>query len=693
MTLLAPLEVLQISSPGTAPPCLRAVDFVGGLAVQSGAKVMLGPGFQSSQHDFSGRGKSVWPGGQTLQQWVQQRPNRILLIAGTPGYFKELLSEPDVAAVEISMEGWHSETTLFAESGLANLLGDPKREPLVPAGHYAAASIGYAGFTALLGVYAKLRQFALSEVAQVNGLAALGWINWKSAAAGALGEEYHREGDQAEWPILPCIDGHVAMVFTERDWDTMLNMINDDGLRDPRFTTFANRQKYRGDYMPIIKKWVADKTKAELTELFYEFGIPAAPVATPADLLNDPLLKYRNAFSETTNAENKTVLTPVAPYRVAAEVPAPAATDTPKKTANNDSVATLPLKGKRILDLGIITAGAGTTGLLADMGAEVIKIETEKYPDPFRMWAGSSDSPLFAFNNRNKFGVAIDLKTPKGKAQFLKLVETADAVVENFRRGVLDRLGITLDVLREVNPKILLASVSGMGLDGPRADHTTFGSTLEASSGFAAHTCYDDGLPYISGRFLNYPDQTVCFYAASMITAGMVHCEETNCSMQIDIAQRDVAMYIIGDVFERISAGGASDIKSVREASSNCEIEGIFRCNDGRWVGLGIYNSADLSVFPDLSAPSVTALAEWTAIRSADEVVTEFREYNLGAAKVLYGSEMYTHPVIREQGVFQKSPTGKLVKGFPFNFRNAQMTIWGDAPKVGEHSDKFLVEE
>jgi crotonobetainyl-CoA:carnitine CoA-transferase CaiB-like acyl-CoA transferase len=690
MTLLSSLEILQIRSPDVAAPCLRAVDFIGQLAVKSGAKVQVTSDFPLHPAQFSGRGKSVWDNAKSESptQWTKSSSNRILLLAGSPGYFDDLLRDSDVAAVEINMESWHSESTLFAQSGLADLLGDPQRAPLVPTGYYAAASVGYAGFTALIGVYTKLRRLNEPEVARVNGVAAMGWINWKAAAAGYLGNDLHREGPQAEWPVLPCSDGYVAFVFTERDWDAIVRMVSDETLHNAKFETFTSRQKHRDEYMKVIRNWVASKKKAELADLFYQYAIPAAPVATPADLLQDQLLLHREAFTTEVNDKGVAVVTPVAPHRVIADIKATTETNTGSNIIPPHSAARLPLEGIKVLDLGIITAGAGTTGLLADMGAEVLKVESNTYFDPFRMWAGSTDSPLFKFNNRNKYGVDIDLKSEVGKQRFLKLVETADVVVENFRRGVLERMGLNLEVLREANPNILLVSVSGQGLDGPGSDNTTFGSTLEASSGFAAQTCYEDGLPYITGRNVNYPDQTVCLYAAAMISAALVHCQEANSAMQLDISQRDVAMYILGDVLEDISAGGNGEMESTSCVSAAPELDDMYRCADGRWVALTARHNSNLCHLPELK--NAVSLKDWTAQRTAEEVVAAFQGNGRAATKVLFGSEMYTHPVIRENGVFAKSPGGTLVKGFPFQFQNSTMSIWGDAPKVGEHTDKYL---
>ena len=166
----------------------------------------------------------------------------------------------------------------------------------------------------------------------------------------------------------------------------------------------------------------------------------------------------------------------------------------------------------RVLDLGIITAGATTSAILADLGADVIKIESPTYRDPFRKWDGEQLDgghpdlpPFFRMTNRGKRNLGLDLKSAEGREVFLDLVRSCDVVVENFSRGVLDRLGLGYEALKAANPDIILASISSQGEDGPDAAYVSFGSTLEAMSGLAALTGYADGPPVVSGKDLNYP--------------------------------------------------------------------------------------------------------------------------------------------------------------------------------------------
>jgi len=633
--VLASFDILPVFNEQTAEPAVRAISFVAGIAQRLGANLYSAgrdPQFDNPFYDLSGHAPHVpdWKA-WLAEPTAEGSRGRIVLVAATSGHSRKLERYDRSSAVLVELEEGQTEATLFAGSGLANLLGDPEREPLVPAAHYAAHTIGYAAFAALVAVACKMKRSRSGDVAVINGAAALAWLDWKDVVAASLGQTLKREGEQAEWPIQSCKDGHVAFLFTERDWGGVVKMIGDPSLEREEFQTFKGRNANRTGYMKPIADWCARHTKAELTDLFLGHGIPGAPVLTPADLLSDPLLAHRQSLEDRGGAS-----VPVLPHRIVAQAEGAAL------IRGECSAQNLPLAGLRVLDLGIITAGAGVSALLADMGAEIIKVESETYPDPFRSWAGASagDSPLFKSNNRNKYGVALDLKTDQGKSDFLELAKSADIVVENFRRGVMDRLGLTFDTLRSANPNILLASISGQGLDGPGAGHTTFGSTLEANSGFASLTCYDDGTPYISGRNLNYPDQIVCLYGAAIIALTAVDCRANGISRHLDISQRDCAIYQLGDVIADVSRGRMPQ----RPASA------MYRSEAG-YIAKGRH---------------------------------EFE------VPVRAGRDIYHHEAFASAQIIDTSPDGAIVKGFPFQLVSTPMTIWGNSPTVGEHTQKYF---
>ena len=183
----------------------------------------------------------------------------------------------------------------------------------------------------------------------------------------------------------------------------------------------------------------------------------------------------------------------------------------------------------RVLDFGLLTAGANTSAMLADLGADVLKIESSAYLDPFRV-VGKPDnddgwwnrSPQFRFTNRNKRGLALNLKDPEGQRVIRDLAKHCDVVVENFRRGVLDRAGLGYAALKESNPGIVFAAISSQGDTGPERMNVSFGSTLDATSGIASLTGYQGEEPRISGMDVNYPDQIVSLFASGIVIAAVM---------------------------------------------------------------------------------------------------------------------------------------------------------------------------
>ena len=676
------LDLLQIYPDGVSLQAKRAARFAALITNRLGAtccrrgELDLGDGtafYEFDETELRPEEVSAWA--------ARSRSNNrtpIIIRASLPGDARTFDFD-GVSLISIEMEPWQSETTLFAGSGLADLLGDPERAPLVPAGNYGAHTIGYSAFCALTAMFALENRFGAQDRAVVNGEGVLAWVNWKAALAGALGKTLKREGEQSEWPIIPCKDGDTAFLFTERDWDKVIEMLGDPALKDEKFQTFEGRAKHRDAYMSIIRNWCTARTKAELTTLFEQHQIPSAPVLTVGDLLEDPLLTHRQVFEPHPSGQKL----PNLPHRIENRAKGSVAPGQPPQSQDR-----LPLSGVKVLDFGIITAGAGVSALLADMGADVIKVESTTYPDPFRAWAGAldGDSPFFKGNNRNKKAIALDLKKQEDLSTFLELVKDADVVIENFRRGVLDRLGLTFDRLRAQNPNILLASISGQGLTGPGSKHTTFGSTLEASSGFASLTCYDDGQPYVSGRNLNYPDQIVCLYAAGLIAGQVLQCQQNGEARQVDISQRDCAVFQAGEVIGAVSAGASGRSEDVRERSGRPALSTMLKCEDGVYVAV---SCEDLSEAPDVLQSEQTA-QNWAQERDSKTCLAELTELGVGAVVCRSGDALAKVESFMGARIYMHSPNGDLVKGTPFQFKDHPMTVTLNSPKVGEHNDQIL---
>lgn len=357
-----------------------------------------------------------------------------------------------------------------------------------------------------------------------------------------------------------------------------------------------------------------------------------------------------------------------------------------------------PLAGIRVLDFGLLTAGANTSAMLGDLGAEVVKIESGAYMDPFRA-VGQRDtapgwwnrSPPFHFTNRNKRGVALNLKHAEGRRLILELAKSCDVVVENFRRGVLERFGLDYAALKAANPRIVLASISSQGDTGPNRLHASYGSTLDATGGMAALTGYaDDGLPRISGMDVNYPDQVVSLLAAGLVIAAVMTARRTGEGALLDISQREIASFMIGEEIVAAFADPARRTPARRgNAQDGVALQGCYRCADRRWLAVTLSSADDEATCARVinGAP----LADWAAARDATEAAQALNQAGLAAAVVKDGMDL-----IRDRALAGDTlawlPDGGLVKGMPYRFAGMKLVVERRAPDLGEHTGETLRE-
>ena len=194
------------------------------------------------------------------------------------------------------------------------------------------------------------------------------------------------------------------------------------------------------------------------------------------------------------------------------------------------------LEGYKIVDLSRFVAGPYCTMLLGDMGAEVIKVERPNGDEQRRMKPTIDDlSTYFMVGNRNKRSLTLNLKTPKGKEILRRLLAEADVVVENFRPGVMERLGFGYEQLRDLNPRIIMTSISGFGQDGPAAMRPAFDSIAQAMGGLMNMT--GDGKPVLAGTWVG--DYSAGLYAAFGTMLALFSREHTGKGQHVDIALLD----------------------------------------------------------------------------------------------------------------------------------------------------------
>ena len=344
-----------------------------------------------------------------------------------------------------------------------------------------------------------------------------------------------------------------------------------------------------------------------------------------------------------------------------------------------------PLSGVRVLDFGLLTAGANTSAMLADLGADVIKIESGAYLDPFRV-VGKPDSddgwwnrsPQFRFTNRNKRGLALNLKDPEGQRVIRELAGHCDVVVENFRRGVLDRAGLGYVALKEINPRIVFAAISSQGDTGPERMNVSFGSTLDATSGIASLTGYEGEEPRISGMDVNYPDQIVSLFATGIVIAAVMEARRTGKGCFLDFSQREVASFTLGEEILAASADPARRLVPRGNREEGVIQQDAYRCRDGRWIAVTL----------DTADPS---LDSFCAGRDSKDAVAALLARGIAAAPCNDGADLLRDT--RLTGVsLARDEHGGLVKGLPYRLDGRGITIERAAPDLGQHTDEVLRE-
>ncbi|MBS0520000.1 MAG: CoA transferase [Proteobacteria bacterium] len=208
----------------------------------------------------------------------------------------------EIAAFPVEMQAAHrpvSEFTILALGGLLHMVGEPDRKPLRLGGHQASYAAGLTAFTGLAGALAARDAGRTAPSVRVSLAEAVQWVNWKAASgAAASGASPGREGKRSEFQIVPCRDGHVAIVYTVTQWQATRGLIGDPRLGDPRFATRAGRRQHVAELYDILRPWFTDKTRHEIQALAQARGVPFGPVFSPAELLDSEQYVARGFFAD-----------------------------------------------------------------------------------------------------------------------------------------------------------------------------------------------------------------------------------------------------------------------------------------------------------------------------------------------------------------------------------------------------------
>jgi crotonobetainyl-CoA:carnitine CoA-transferase CaiB-like acyl-CoA transferase len=377
---------------------------------------------------------------------------------------------------------------------------------------------------------------------------------------------------------------------------------------------------------------------------------------------------------------------------------------------------TRPLEGIRILDLSIALTGPYAVTLLADQGAEVIKVERPGIGDLAR-WVGVSVngmSALYLMCNRGKRSIAVDIKTPEGVAIVKQLAARADVVIQNFRPGVMDRLGLGYEALRQVNPEVVYASLSGFGSQGPYRDRSAYDTVGQAYGGLAANQADPaDGVPVFLRQ--TAADKVTALYASQAITAALLARALGQGGQHIEVAMMDaVASFLWAD-----SAGNEVLLESDHSQNSSF-VAGFnpMRFSDGWGIVTptsvedfsGMCRALDVEGWDDPRLATMeernkhrdvtSALVDMCYARAANltmaEATSRFEEQRIPFAMILSPDELTRDAHAVAVGLFEEydHPVVGPIRfpRHPARFLSTPARSPGSSPALGEHTDEVLAE-
>ncbi|MEV5880049.1 CoA transferase [Streptomyces sp. NPDC052101] len=380
---------------------------------------------------------------------------------------------------------------------------------------------------------------------------------------------------------------------------------------------------------------------------------------------------------------------------------------------DSPGAAPLPLAGLKVIDVSTLFAGPYAAQLLADFGAEVIKVE-HPTGDPVRRYGAMHEGVPLVWKvlNRNKKSVVLDLKQPDDQKNFLKLATGADALIENFRPGTLERWGLGPDVLAEHNPRLVVTRVTCFGQDGPYANRPGFGTLAEAMSGLAAMSGEPDGPPALPAFPLG--DAFAGMQAACATLIALRARDRLGRGQVADVA---ITESLIGALGAQLTAYTASGTKPPRvgNRSNNNAPRNVYRCGDGAWVAVsapaqsvaervmrlvgrpelieepwfatGVGRAAHRDLIDD-------AVGEWISLRERSEVMAAFERAEAAVAPIYEVDDVLSDPHFASRDVAIDIPDPELgtvrMQNVPFRLSVTPGHVRWAGPRLGEHTDEVL---
>jgi crotonobetainyl-CoA:carnitine CoA-transferase CaiB-like acyl-CoA transferase len=366
------------------------------------------------------------------------------------------------------------------------------------------------------------------------------------------------------------------------------------------------------------------------------------------------------------------------------------------------------LEGIRVLDLSRMLPGPYCSMMLADLGAEVIKVEEPSVGDPTRRSPPmvTGQSAPFSQVNRNKKSIAIDLKKPEGREIFLKLASTADCVLEQFRPGVVDHLGINYAVVAERNPRIVYCSLTGFGQDGPHRDRSGHDLNYLALSGVLGLTTDGAGTPVIPG--IQVADLAGGMIAGFAILAALLARERTGRGQYVDVSMFDVMLSMLPIPAAHQLAGAAIPVGGKYVLSGAYPFYNVYETSDGKFMTLGALEPKFWANFCRKVGREDLASRQFDSGERRESLFVEIRtifksksqsdwielmhDADCCCEPVLSLAEAFGHAQTVARQMIRKSSSITDQLGFSYKLSETPPRELSPAPALGDHTEELLAE-
>lgn len=371
------------------------------------------------------------------------------------------------------------------------------------------------------------------------------------------------------------------------------------------------------------------------------------------------------------------------------------------------------LEGVRVLDLSRFIAGPYCAMMLGDMGAEVVKIEPPGEGEYARCGLPAVDGQsLYTFMvNRNKKSLAIDLRHPQGLATLKALIAKADVLVENFRPGTMEQMGLGWEAVHALNPRLVMARISGFGQDGPLAQKQCFDGVAQAMSGLMDMTGQPDGPPTMIGSFMC--DYTTGMYAALGILAALNARHASGVGQLVDVSLLESALSMLMTAIPQQKLFGQT-MTRVGSRDRYVAPSNTFEAGDGRHV---LMVGGDDNMFPRvlraMRRPTLIEdprfatmasrlehrdavegiVADWMRAHTADQIVALLEAEGVPCAKIARIDEVVDNAQLHHRGAIREVPFGGVnvpMQGVTIHLSDTPLTIRRPLPRVGEHNAEVL---